>query len=77
MNQWMADLAPTTVAAIAAANNTATAFHAMFDKVTGAAETTGANIISQVMVVAEKFLPTIGRFAAQNMTTIQGGASAA
>ena len=71
MNQWMQDLAPSTVVAIKAASNTASAFHQMFDQVTGQAEATGAAILTQTMQVGEKFLPIIGKFAAQNMGIIQ------
>ena len=71
MNQWMKDLAPSTVAAIKAASATAASFHAMFDSVTSDAETTGAQIINQAMQIGEKFLPTIGTYAAQNLGIIQ------
>lgn len=71
MNQFMQDLTPAAQSAIIATNATANAFHAMFDKATGAAEATGANIINQMMQVGEKFLPIIGKFAAENMTIIQ------
>lgn len=70
-NQAMADIPPKTQAAIAAASATGQAFHSMFDQATGSAEAKGAEIINQLMQVGEKFLPTIGAFASQNMTIIQ------
>jgi hypothetical protein len=71
MNQWLQDLAPATVAAIKAAANTAAAFHAMFDSATADAETTGAQIINAAMLIGEKFLPTIGKYAAENLGVIK------
>lgn len=69
--QWAQYLNKGTIQAIAAADRTANAFHTMFDKVTADAETTGAQIIEQLMKVGMKFLPTLGRFAAENMKIIQ------
>ena len=57
--------------AVLQAANTAQGFKAMYDKVTGAAEKTGAQIINQAMQVGEAFLPTLGKYAAQNMGVIQ------
>lgn len=73
MNQFLKDLSPSTQKAIASANATAVAFHAMFDQMTGPAETVGAHILQQLMVVGEAFLPTIGKFALENMDIIQKG----
>jgi hypothetical protein len=53
------------------AAQTANQFHMMFNAATGEAEKTGAKIIQQAMMVGEKFLPTIGKFAAQNMGIIK------
>ena len=71
LNQGLTQFSPLARGAVLAAAQTAVGFRALFDQVTGAAEATGANIINQVMQVAEKFLPTIGQFAAQNMLIIQ------
>lgn len=69
--QWSSTLSKGYIQAVAAASGTETAFKTMFDKVTGDAATTGAKIINQLLQVGEKFLPTIGKFAAGNMTIIQ------
>lgn len=59
--------------AVIAAAQTSDAFHKMWKSVTGPAEKTGAEIINQAMHVGMKFLPTIGRFARQNMNILQKG----
>ncbi|MGD0984467.1 MAG: hypothetical protein ABSA65_11725 [Acidimicrobiales bacterium] len=46
-------------------------FKSMFDKLTGPAEKTGAQIITSIIRMAEGFLPSIGKFAAENMLVIQ------
>jgi hypothetical protein len=71
LNQALHDLTPAARSAVMSAATTATQFHAMFDRLTGPAEAIGARIIQQAMLVGEKFLPTIGKFAAQNMGIIQ------
>lgn len=73
LNYTLSNFSPIARVAIATAAQTADRFQAMFVAVTGVATKTGAQIINQVMLVGEKFLPTIGRFAAQNMAIIQKG----
>lgn len=70
-NYTLSQFSPIAQSAVAAASATAQGFKAQFDQVTGAAEKTGADILNQLMQVGEKFLPTIGKYAAQNMTIIQ------
>lgn len=65
------ELNPVVRTAIANAASAATAFGTLFNQVTGPAEKTGANIIQQLVQTAAKFLPTIGKFAAENMKIIQ------
>jgi hypothetical protein len=72
--QLTADLksfSPVARGAVLAAANQIQTFKRIFDQVTGPAEKTGAQIINQLVKVGEGFLPTIGRFAAQNMKIIQ------
>ena len=57
--------------AILAAANTAQAFEKMFDHLTGPAEKVGAQILQQAMQVGMAFLPTIGKYAAENMGIIK------
>ena len=71
LNQQIQYFSANELKAIQTASATATGFHAMFDQVTQDAETTGAEILTQLMQVGEKFLPTIGQYASQNMTIIQ------
>ncbi|MEM0142423.1 MAG: hypothetical protein QXL94_00515 [Candidatus Parvarchaeum sp.] len=59
--------------AVVAAAQTATQFHALFDKLTGAAESVGAGIINTFMKTGEAFLPTIGKYALTNMKIIAQG----
>ena len=73
LNADLKSFSPVARNAVLAAAKTSQGFKAMFDKLTGPAEKTGANIINQAMGVGEKFLPTIGKFAAQNMKIIQAG----
>ena len=58
-------------AAVLQAAQTSQGFKGMFDQLTGPAEKTGANILNQIMLTGESFLPSIGTFAAQNMKIIQ------
>jgi hypothetical protein len=71
LNYVLSSFSPVAQQAVLQAANTANAFVAMFDAATGQAEKTGAEIINQAMLVGEKFLPTIGKYAAQNMSIIQ------
>jgi hypothetical protein len=73
LNQSLRGFSPVARTAVLAAAQTSQAFKAMFDKATGQAEKTGAEIINQAMHVGMKFLPTIGKFAAQNTQIIQHG----
>lgn len=69
--QWSKTLSPQYVKALGRADTEKTAFGAQFDKDTGPAATTGANILTSVMKTGQLFLPTIGKFAAENMDIIQ------
>lgn len=64
---------PVARAAVVQVSNMAQQFKSQFDQVTGAAEKTGAQIIGQFIQLGEKFLPTIGKYAAENMDIIQKG----
>ena len=59
--------------AVYSAMLTGQAFHQAFNKATGEAEKLGAVILSEVMKAGMKFLPTIGKFAAENMKIIARG----
>lgn len=67
LNAALAGMPAVARGAIVALSNTVTQFVALFDKLTGPAEKIGAQILQQAVQVGEKFLPTIGKFAAQNM----------
>ncbi len=67
LNYVLSDFPAVARGAVVAAANTVQGFKTMFDQLTGPAEKTGAQIINQVVQVAEKFLPTIGKYAAINM----------
>lgn len=71
LNQDLGDFSSKARGAVLAASQTAQGFKKLFDQATGQAEKTGAEIINQAMQVGEKFLPTLGRFAGQNMGIIQ------
>lgn len=71
LNQGLDGFSSKARAAVLAAAQTANQFHAMFNAATGAAESVGAKIINEAMMVGEKFLPTIGKFALQNMDIIK------
>lgn len=71
LNYALTSFSPKARAAVAAAANTAIGFRNMFDSLTGEAESVAAQIINQVMQVAEKFLPTIGSSALTNMKIFQ------
>ena len=71
LNQTLGSFSPVARGAVLAAAQTSQAFKKLFDQATGQAEKTGAEIINQAMQVGEKFLPTIGKFAAENMVIIQ------
>jgi hypothetical protein len=73
LNQSLASFSPVARGAVLAAAQTSQAFKSMFDKATGQAEKTGAEIINQAMHVGMKFLPTIGKYATQNTEIIQHG----
>lgn len=69
--QWAQTLSPGYIKAVSRANTEKTAFGAQFDKDTSPAATTGANIITSLLKTGQTFLPTIGKFAAENMDIIQ------
>jgi hypothetical protein len=71
LNYDLAGFSPVARGAVLQAANTAEGFKSMFDAATGGAEKIGAEILTQAMQVGEKFLPTIGTYAAQNMGIIQ------
>ena len=71
LNESLKGFSPIARNAVLAAAQTSQGFKAMFDAATGGAERTGAEIINQAMKVGENFLPTIGKFAGQNMDIIQ------
>jgi hypothetical protein len=71
LNTDLKGFSPIAKQAVLAAAQTSQGFKALFDKLTGGAEKTGAEIINQAMKTGEKFLPTIGKFAAQNMHILQ------
>ncbi|MDE2096453.1 MAG: hypothetical protein KGL39_04345 [Patescibacteria group bacterium] len=71
LNQVMEGWLPVTTQAIQKTSAMAAQFHMLFDQMTGQAEATGADILTQTMQVGEKFLPIIGSYAAQNMKIIQ------
>jgi hypothetical protein len=73
LNTVLSSFSPLARGAVLQAAATAIQFKTLFDQYTGAAEATGANIITQIMQVAEKFLPIIGKFADENMKIIQAG----
>lgn len=71
LNYVLAGFPKVAQPAIVAASHAAEQFHAMFNAATGPAEKVGAQILTEAMHVGEAFLPTIGKFAAQNMGIIQ------
>lgn len=71
LNTAFAGFAPAARPAVEAAALTGAQFHWMFDVLTAQAESTGAKILNQAMLIGENFLPTIGKFAAANMGIIQ------
>ena len=71
LNYTLNSFSPIAQQAVLAAANTAQGFHQAFNTATGAAESTGAQIINMGMQVAEKFLPELGQAAATNMSIIQ------
>ncbi|MHB1988912.1 MAG: phage tail family protein [Acidimicrobiales bacterium] len=71
LNYTLSSFSPIAKGAVLAAANTAQAFRQMFIAATGEAEKIGAQIIQEAMKVGMKFLPTIGKFAAENMGIIQ------
>lgn len=73
LNQQLNSFSPVARNSVLAAARTARAFHKMFNRLTGPAENTGAQIINQAMGTGEAFLPSIGKYAAQNMQIIQSG----
>ena len=71
LNYVLSDFSPIARGAILSAANTAQAFKVLFDQLTGPAEKVGAQIIQQAVQVGEKFLPTVGKYAAENMGIIK------
>lgn len=64
---------PVAQSAVVAASASMAQFKAMFDSATGQAEKTGAEIIKQAVDVGQKYIPTIGKFASENMNILQRG----
>ena len=73
LNQDLKGFSPVARNAVLAASQQSIKFRELFDKFTGPAEKIGAQIVNQAMQVGEKFLPTIGKFAHQNMLILQSG----
>ncbi|HEX7355319.1 MAG TPA: hypothetical protein VF288_10865, partial [Mycobacteriales bacterium] len=73
LNTALTSFNPVARDAVVQASGMVAQFKTMFDQYTGLAEKTGAQIISQAIGVGEKFLPTVGKYAAQNMKIIQSG----
>lgn len=71
LNATVAAFPKVAQSAIVAAALQIEKFKQMFDAATGAAEKTGAQIINQTVQVAEKYIPTIGKYASENMLIIQ------
>lgn len=71
LNAALDGFSPVAQSAVLNAANTASQFKSLFDQVSGQAEALGAGIIQQAIQVGETFLPTIGKYATQNMSTIQ------
>ena len=57
--------------AIVTLSQAMTQMKALWDRLTGPAEAKGAGILTQGIGVVEKFIPTIGKFATQNMSIIR------
>ena len=71
LNAGLASFSSIAQGAVVQAAQTAQGFVKLFDAATGAAEKTGAEIITQAIKVGEQFLPTIGKYAAENMGILQ------
>ena len=71
LNNTMNALTPAAQAGVIALSQAGQQFHTLFNQATGDAEGAGAKIEVGLLAVGEKFLPTIGKFASQNMTIIQ------
>lgn len=71
LNATLHSFSPIARSAVLAAANAEQHFKALFDRFTGPAEKTGAQIITQGVGVGETFLPTIGKSAATNMGIIK------
>ena len=59
--------------AVLGLDKTLYAFRNMFDKLTGPAEAIGAQILQQAVTVGQAYLPTIGKFAFENMNILKKG----
>lgn len=70
LNYQLASFSPVARSAVLNTSNMIQQFKSMFDKATGMAERQGALIIGQAVKVGEAFIPTIGKYAAQNMGII-------
>jgi hypothetical protein len=71
LNTVLSGFSPAARGAVLQAAQAAIGFKTLFDQVSGQAEAIGANIITQVIGVADKFLPIVGQYATQNMRIIQ------
>lgn len=69
----VSSIGPAAQGSVVAAEQAAQNFHTLFDQLTGPAEAVGAQIIQSFMGMAQKYLPTIGKFALKNMQIIKSG----
>jgi hypothetical protein len=70
LNATVAQFPKAAQGAVVATATTIQQFKQMFDQYTGMAEAIGAKTIQQGVLVAEKFLPIIGKYATENMLII-------
>lgn len=73
LNYDLGQFSPIARNAVLHAAQASQTFKTLFDKFTGPAEKTGANIITQGIQTGQPFLPVLGRYAAENMKIIQTG----
>ena len=72
LNTVLGSFSPVARQAVVQAAEMASTLHDYFDQVTGQAEKTGAQILTQLGQVAEPFIGLIGRYATENTKIIQG-----
>lgn len=71
LNGALSGFNPIARQAVVGAADAIQTFKSLFDQYTGLAEKYGAEIITQAVHVADKFLPIIGKYAAENTKIIQ------